>query len=1022
MPLLPELESGTMTIGCASYTTQPSASSCATSAPAIPTAGGLGNNSSTTSASPTAGGLRNSNTSSAIPTAGSLRNSNTSSAIATAGGPGNSSTSSSSVAGGSQISGASSNGSPGTSQQLPSGASVEVGSIGTAVYTEVFVPTVDPKFSSLTGTVTTTTFDAQSQPVTLVIGPGGAEWTPINLPQGEPELNPPVNPPVNPNLPSVDGPRQTQTYGATTSSGPSSTSQTSTTAVSSPNSTATASYGSITDAFESISQSETTIVAGGVTQHWSKETFSDLTTLTAPSTITTPMVETDKDGSQFTISAAIIIVGPRGVWWNGGTGGFGLHGPHCLWPFCPPGGGGDVSGAGAGVNPSDPDAPDSNEQPSNPNDPKDENQSQSQRQSTDQLSSSDQPTSTIGTKSSASSSSSSSSCTLSMTVSDCAISCASPTGASTLSCATTCSAPITGCSAAGTTQYTTATGDSCTKPSGWPNVADGDDISDYEPPGSADIPNPSSNDTGLTGAGSTSLSGSANVTSTGTSTTAPTSTGTAGPGSGASRTTATPTAGSSDTSADTKFSNPAISSPSSTASVPVQTQKCNVHVRQDMYTDPPIILDANITDASGKSIGHGQGRLQWGKSLDVDSQLPLVLVLTPQTGRSSRVKRYLDKRMIAPPPSRPNFENGPLQFAYGDQSWDTSSSQCSVGSYDNGNADDFFGSLLLGKGFIANRQMDCKFECVVAHSKRSFDVHKRKSSDEPQKSPHRINTRGPTMTDRTPSQVDHDLLEYRALSKRASPIWVKYAASGARYYKQWQHKTGDDAVYQCNFEEEFNIESDAVKKVRPVENIRSVLTSLGYSTDREYYAITLTGPKGDNFIAQFSNTISSSQGVFLANANDRGALPSDPTALKFNPDLPGGRAPLPWQFSTVAWAMWTRTVLTDNPQWAQDPSQADYSGLKAFFRREIKNAETTAILNEAFAGKDLTTTQTWTPEDPDQNTNAFWPLLGSPNGNGMIYILTDNKIALQGKGITSIQAVAIEEHGLKQFTMWANFG
>lgn len=440
------------------------------------------------------------------------------------------------------------------------------------------------------------------------------------------------------------------------------------------------------------------------------------------------------------------------------------------------------------------------------------------------------------------------------------------------------------------------------------------------------------------------------------------------------------------------------------------------------YTDPQVVLDANITDASGHSIGHGQGQLNWGKTLNVDSELPNVLVLTPQTGMKSRVRRSLDRRAGGPIPNRPLFEKGPLQFAYGDQSWDTSSSQCSVGGYDNGDANDFFGSLIFGDDFIPNRQMDCKFDCVVPNSKRSVSVDRRKWNDEIGDSAQQINVRDSTITDRTPSRVDHDLVEYRDLSKRASSTWVKYAASGARYYKNWQDKTGDDVIYQCNFEEEFNVLSDAVKKVLPAPKIRPVLSSLGYSIGRDYYAITLTGPKGDGPIADFTNTISASQGVFLANANNRGALPSDPSDPAYNSDFPDGRKPVPWQFSTVAWAMWQRTVLADNPQWAQNPGQADYSGLKVFFRREIDNADTKAILTEAFAGKDLTSTQTWTPEDPDQNTNAFWPLLGSPNGNGMIYVLTDNKVALGGKGITSIQATTVDSDGVKYFTMWANYG
>ena len=126
----------------------------------------------------------------------------------------------------------------------------------------------------------------------------------------------------------------------------------------------------------------------------------------------------------------------------------------------------------------------------------------------------------------------------------------------------------------------------------------------------------------------------------------------------------------------------------------------------------------------------------------------------------------------------------------------------------------------------------------------------------------------------------------------------------------------------------------------------------------------------------------------------RGALPSNASDPMYNPAFPTGRKPITWQFSTVAWWMWQKTVLTANPAWAAEPSAADYSGIRSFWRREIDNADTRAILDECFEGKDISRTQVWTAEDNDQDKNPFWALLGSPNGNGIQYFLTDNKIAL----------------------------
>ncbi|KAL8792867.1 MAG: hypothetical protein Q9195_004509 [Heterodermia aff. obscurata] len=93
------------------------------------------------------------------------------------------------------------------------------------------------------------------------------------------------------------------------------------------------------------------------------------------------LTETNEDGSTFTVSAAIIVIGPGGTWWNGGTGGLGIQGPSCIWPFCPPVGGGDTGGGGSGTDPNHPNTPGSTEDPSDPTD-EDDNNSQSHSQVT----------------------------------------------------------------------------------------------------------------------------------------------------------------------------------------------------------------------------------------------------------------------------------------------------------------------------------------------------------------------------------------------------------------------------------------------------------------------------------------------------------------------------------------------------------------------------------------------------------------------------------------------------------------
>jgi len=121
--------------------------------------------------------------------------------------------------------------------------------------------------------------------------------------------------------------------------------------------------------------------------------------------------------------------------------------------------------------------------------------------------------------------------------------------------------------------------------------------------------------------------------------------------------------------------------------------------------------------------------LQWASALSVDSKLAYVMEVTPQSGvKDKRVKRtagklpapeaeddgahhVLWKRPVAPQQPRPLHEKGPVDFAIGGQSWDTTSDACSVGGWDNGDANDFFGSLVFGDSFTPNRQMDCKFDC-----------------------------------------------------------------------------------------------------------------------------------------------------------------------------------------------------------------------------------------------------------------------------------------------------------------------
>ena len=71
---------------------------------------------------------------------------------------------------------------------------------------------------------------------------------------------------------------------------------------------------SVTNAFDPTFPPQTSIVFNGSTVIYTRTTFSDLATITAPTTVTTPILSTEHGDSQSTTAAGIIIVGPGGTW------------------------------------------------------------------------------------------------------------------------------------------------------------------------------------------------------------------------------------------------------------------------------------------------------------------------------------------------------------------------------------------------------------------------------------------------------------------------------------------------------------------------------------------------------------------------------------------------------------------------------------------------------------------------------------------------------------------------------------
>ena len=240
-------------------------------------------------------------------------------------------------------------------------------------------------------------------------------------------------------------------------------------------------------------------------------------------------------------------------------------------------------------------------------------------------------------------------------------------------------------------------------------------------------------------------------------------------------------------------------------------------------------------------------------------------------------------------------------------------------------------------------------------------------------------------------------LACRSLIGRAvhSDTWQQFALKGQGYYNAWKAKNGDDVDDPCGIDDFFLL--DAPEKAKKLSGItKALLRDNGYNIDSTFYSLVATGPKGAA-ILDFAITIGPSAGAFRTSAADRGATKS------------GG--PIPYQHSDVAWWMWKRAVLTENKD------ATDFSGIQTHWHRDIDNPESETILNEIFAGKDVTQRFDFTPGDESLD-NPFWPLLGSANGNGIQYFLTDHKKATKGKVITKFSVTTIEA----RYQMWATIG
>ncbi|CAD6579893.1 MAG: hypothetical protein ASARMPRED_009287 [Alectoria sarmentosa] len=102
-----------------------------------------------------------------------------------------------------------------------------------------------------------------------------------------------------------------------------------------------------TDAFATSAPPTTTFSYSGGALTYTRETISDLSTVSDPTTVTATITKTSVDGSLATYIGPI-LVGHGGTWWGPpGTA------PVCIWPFCltsgPPGAGSNGADGGGGA-------------------------------------------------------------------------------------------------------------------------------------------------------------------------------------------------------------------------------------------------------------------------------------------------------------------------------------------------------------------------------------------------------------------------------------------------------------------------------------------------------------------------------------------------------------------------------------------------------------------------------------------------------------------------------------------------
>lgn len=226
--------------------------------------------------------------------------------------------------------------------------------------------------------------------------------------------------------------------------------------------------------------------------------------------------------------------------------------------------------------------------------------------------------------------------------------------------------------------------------------------------------------------------------------------------------------------------------------------------------------------------------------------------------------------------------------------------------------------------------------------------------------------------------VSHGKHATKSLIRRVdrSAAWNTYASKGQGYWDAFNNRdpTIADSVL-CNVLATYNIEQ--YSKTTPAASFQPFLTLINSQMTSAYQVLlTWEAPAGKQD-ADLFNLFDPDSGTIVAAANDIGDAPD--------------------HWSDIAWYLWVRACLTKNP------TTTTFGNVNTIIQRNIDNSDTWDIISDALSGGyTVGQPKYFTPADRDLNANAFWALLGSPNGNGIIHMLTDHKHQLNGKSIVRI--------------------